>query len=122
LTSNGTYDPLFVEETWVIRFYGNIEENESFDKLMENRDDHWNRIEIVLLVEKIKERNKLGLLTQCCDSCPHFENCRINWRRGELDLATTCCANCPNYTRCSRDLRELNKASEDDDKASEDDD
>ena len=99
MTDRGTYDPLFVEETWIIRFYGTHEENEIFDDLMEGRDDLWNRIEIVLLVEKIKERNKLGLLSQCCDQCPNFENCRINWRRGELDLATTCCANCPNLYR-----------------------
>ena len=99
------YDPLFVEETWIVRMYGTNEENERFDDLMHNRDDRWNRIEIVLLVEFIKDRHRLGLLKRCCEACPHFETCRINWRRGELDLARTCCSNCPEYTRCSRKLR-----------------
>ena len=104
-----SYDPLFVEETWIVRMYGSNEENERFDDLMQDRDDRWNRIEIVLLVEHIKDRHNLGLLTRCCELCPHFETCRINWRRGELELPRTCCSNCPEYTRCSRKLRPLKR-------------
>lgn len=99
------YEPLFVEETWIVRMYGTNEQNERFDLLMQTGDDRWTRIEIVLLVEHIKEHHRLGLMTRCCPSCPHYETCRLNWRRGELDLPRTCCSNCPTYTRCSRKLR-----------------
>jgi len=88
-----------------VRMYGTNEENERFDSLMGERDDRWNRIEIVLLVEHIKERNRLGLGTSCCSICPNYETCRINWRRGELDLPRTCCSNCPSYTSCIRRLK-----------------
>lgn len=95
------YEPTFAEETFIVNGYGTDEDIEQFNCLMANPDDRGHRIEIIVLVEAIKQRNGLGLDWNCCWRCQRYNACEINWLRGEKALPRTCCPNCQNYSECS---------------------
>lgn len=100
--SRTSYKPFYAEESFIAQLYGTDEEVARFETLMERPHDRDNIVEIILLIETIKQRQKLAMDWQCCWRCQKFATCEINWRRGELGLPKHCCPNCQNYAECNK--------------------
>lgn len=96
------YVPSFAEETFIVNCYGTEEDIARFDLLMEDPTDRANLVEMIILVEAIKNRNSLGMDWNCCFRCQRHSYCEINWYRGERGLKKTCCPNCLNYSDCNK--------------------
>ena len=97
-----TYVPTFAEETFIVNCYGTDEDIDRFNVLMEGIADRGHQVELIILVEAIKNRNSLGMDWNCCWRCQRFTYCEINWYRGERALTKTCCPNCVNYSECNK--------------------
>ena len=65
-------------------------------------DRRENMVELIILIEAIKNKNKLGMDWNCCWRCQRYNHCEINWYRGERGLLKTCCPNCVNYRDCNK--------------------
>ena len=96
------YLPTFAEETFIAHCYGTDEEIELFTELIENPTDRNALVNLIILIEEIKNRNQLGMDWKCCWRCQRFSQCEINWYRGERKLAKVCCPNCVNYCDCNK--------------------
>lgn len=96
------YLPTFAEETFIAHCYGTDEEIELFTELIENPTDRNALVNLIILIEEIKNRNQLGMDWKCCWRCQRFSHCEINWYRGERKLAKVCCPNCVNYRDCNK--------------------
>jgi hypothetical protein len=94
------YEPLFMEELFIVNLYGTEEEIEEFYFLLQDPDDLNNQIAMVNLIEKIKRENLTQMDWHCCSRCQHFEICKINWYRGERDIPRHCCSLCQHYKEC----------------------
>ena len=82
-----------------MNLYGSDEEVDRFYLLMENLDNE-SVVEIVHLIEDIKRRNVTKIYWHCCDRCQNFNQCKINWFRGEKNIPQNCCSLCNNYEEC----------------------
>ncbi|MBI2944061.1 MAG: hypothetical protein HYY25_07660 [Candidatus Wallbacteria bacterium] len=96
------YTPFYAEEVFIANCYGTEEEIVRFNELMEQPTNKENTVQLILLIESIKERHDLTMGWDCCWRCQHFQSCEINWRRGELGLPKHCCSNCRNYSECHK--------------------
>ncbi len=96
------YTPFYAEEVFIANCYGTEDEISQFNELMEHPNKKENTVQLILLIEDIKQRHDLNLGWTCCWRCQHFQNCEINWRRGELGLPKHCCSNCRNYSECTK--------------------
>jgi hypothetical protein len=102
MSSTVKYVPTYAEETFIAHCYGSQDEIERFDALMQDPTDRGNLIDIIVLIEEIKNKNNLGMDWNCCWRCQRFSHCEINWYRGERSLKKTCCPNCVNYRDCNK--------------------
>jgi hypothetical protein len=96
------YLPTFAEETFIAHCYGTEPEIRWFNELMENPTDRQHMINLIVLIEEIKNRNHLGMDWKCCWRCQRFSTCEINWYRGERGMEKVCCPNCVNYRDCNK--------------------
>jgi hypothetical protein len=99
---NRKYTPFYAEEVFIANCYGAEDEIVRFNELMDNPSEKDNTVQLILLIETIKERHNLTMGWDCCWRCQHYQSCEINWRRGELGIPKHCCPNCRNYAECSR--------------------
>ncbi|MBI4870117.1 MAG: hypothetical protein HY814_00950 [Candidatus Riflebacteria bacterium] len=99
---NHKYTPFYAEEIFIANCYGTEEEILRFNDLMGDPGCKDNTVQLILLIENIKERHRLTMGWDCCWRCQHYQSCEINWRRGEMELSKHCCPNCRNYADCSR--------------------
>ena len=99
---NHKYTPFYAEEVFIANCYGAEDEIVRFNELMDNPSEKDNTVQLILLIETIKERHNLTMGWDCCWRCQHYQSCEINWRRGELSVPKHCCPNCRNYAECSR--------------------
>src|SRR5687767_7075041 len=81
------YLPTFAEETFIAHCYGTDEEIELFGKLIEDPTNRNHLVNLIVLIEEIKNRNHLGMDWKCCWRCQRFSHCEINWYRGERTIA-----------------------------------
>ena len=101
-----TYLPTFAEETFIAHCYGTDEEIALFTELIDvtlvGPTDRNALVNLIILIEEIKNRNQLGMDWKCCWRCQRYSHCEINWYRGERKLAKVCCPNCVNYRDCNK--------------------
>ena len=96
------YLPSYAEETFIVHCYGTDQEIDQFSALMQNPTNRGNMVNLIVLIEAIKNRNHLGMDWKCCWRCQRFAHCEINWYRGERGLDKICCPNCVNYKDCNK--------------------
>ncbi|MBF0500256.1 MAG: hypothetical protein HQM09_08990 [Candidatus Riflebacteria bacterium] len=97
------YLPVFAEEIFIVNLYGNDDEIEEFNFLMQSPDVEKNLISMALLIEEIKRRSLLKMNWYCCWRCQYHASCKINWYRGlrRFELRN-CCTYCQNFWDCHR--------------------
>ncbi|MFC1743684.1 hypothetical protein ACFL35_06790 [Candidatus Riflebacteria bacterium] len=94
------YLPCFAEELFVVNLYGTDEEIERFEILIDNLESPASLIEIVTLMEEIK--NRAGKMNwYCCVECHRAERCEINDLRAIKKWERRCCSNCLKYDECT---------------------
>lgn len=99
----GEYIPVFAEEIFIVNLYGTEEEIAEFQELLKNPYNEKNLMSMALIIEEIKRRNFLKITWHCCWRCSYFQNCKINWYRGERQMPyRNCCTYCQNFWECHK--------------------
>lgn len=97
------YLPVFAEEIFVVNLYGTDEEIDEFNDLMKANHIEKNLMSMALIIEEIKRRNFLKINWRCCWRCQYYQNCKINWYRGERNMdMRSCCTYCQNFWDCHK--------------------
>jgi hypothetical protein len=97
------YLPVFAEEIFIVNLYGTDEEIDEFNELMRANHVEKNLMSMALIIEEIKRRNFLKINWHCCWRCQYYQNCKINWYRGERNVSMrNCCTYCQNFWECHK--------------------
>ena len=114
------YLPVFAEEIFIVNLYGTDDEIDEFNDLMKANHIEKNLMSMALIIEEIKRRNFLKIGWHCCWRCQYYQNCKINWYRGERNMELrNCCTYCQNFWDCHKKFcaeSGLNQKTEDSDK------
>lgn len=97
------YLPVFAEEIFVVNLYGTDEEIDEFNELMKSTHIEKSLMSLALIIEEIKRRNFLKIGWSCCWRCYYYQNCKINWYRGERNIKKrNCCTYCQSFWDCHK--------------------
>lgn len=97
------YLPVFAEEIFIVNLYGTDEEIDEFNELMKANHIEKNLMSMALIIEEIKRRNFLKINWHCCWRCQYYQNCKINWYRGERNMPMrNCCTYCQHFWECHK--------------------
>ena len=103
------YLPVFAEEIFVVNLYGTDEEIDEFNELMQSSQAEKSLLSMALIIEEIKRRNFLKITWHCCWRCQYYQNCKINWYRGERKMnKRNCCTYCENFWTCHKNFTSEN--------------